>query len=67
MSNAAELAGDATKPVELATEEKPVEVETRDFVAELPGDMPASWREEVDGKPTRMNTRKQPGEKWNWI
>ncbi|KAK7706324.1 hypothetical protein SLS64_007664 [Diaporthe eres] len=66
-SNAAELAGDATKPVELATEEKPVEVETRDFVAELPGDMPASWREEVDGRPTRMNTRKQPGEKWNWI
>ncbi|KAG6357079.1 hypothetical protein INS49_014956 [Diaporthe citri] len=66
-SNAAELAGDATKPVELATEEKPVEVETRDFVAELPGDMPASWREDVDGRPTRMNTRKQPGEKWNWI
>lgn len=66
-SNAAELAGDATKPVELATEEKPVEVETRDFVAELPGDMPANWREEVDGKSTRMNTRKQPGESWNWI
>lgn len=66
-SNAAELAGDATKPVELATEEKPVEVETRDFVAELPGDMPASWREEVDGRPTRMNTGKQPGEKGNWI
>lgn len=66
-SNAAELAGDATKPVELATEEKPVEVESGGFVAELPGDMPASWREEVDGRPTRMNTRKQPGEKWNWI
>lgn len=67
-SNAAELAGDATKPVELATEEKPVEVETRDFVAELPGDMPdGNWREDVDGKPTRMNTRKQPGESWNWI
>ena len=67
-SNAAELAGDATKPVELATEEKPVEVETRDFVAELPGDMPDSnWREDVDGKLTRMNTRNQPGESWNWI
>ncbi|KAJ0116164.1 hypothetical protein J7T55_005110 [Diaporthe amygdali] len=66
-STAAELAGDATKPVELATEEKPVEIETRDFVAELPGDMPANWREDVDGKSTRMNTRKQPGENWNWI
>ncbi|KKY36378.1 hypothetical protein UCDDA912_g03638 [Diaporthe ampelina] len=66
-SNASELAGDATKPVELATEEKPVEVETRGFVAELPGDMPGNWREDVGGKPTRMNTRKQPGESWNWI
>lgn len=67
-SNAAELAGDSTKPVELATEEKPVEVETTNFVAELPGDMPdGNWREDVDGKPTRMNTRKQPGESWNWI
>lgn len=67
-SNAAELAGDATKAVELATEEKPIEIETRDFVAELPGDMPGgNWREDVGGKPTRMNTRKQPGESWNWI
>lgn len=66
-SNAAELAGDATKPVELATEERPVEVETRDFVAELPGDMPGNWREDVGGRSTRMNTRKQPGESWNWI
>lgn len=67
-SNAAELAGDATKPVELATEEKPIEIETRDFVAELPGDMPGgNWREDVNGRATRMNTRKQPGESWNWI
>jgi hypothetical protein len=67
-SYVSELAGDATKPVELATEEKPVEMETSNFVAELPGDMPGgNWSEDVDGKPTGMDTQKPPEEGGNWI